>query len=145
MLTSSCPHLCTSTLFMLWDGNQLKKPIHYVYVWPFKKCFFCLKVDGSSAFFQWVKYISFAYIQSLVLAAVAVGNLLLMATEEYLSQMLMVPALQGKLHALPWALVISLALFLFFVFYLTYMFVLRRMQRKLWLNQLQRANLEHAC
>lgn len=24
MLTTSCPHLCTSTLFMLWDGNEIK-------------------------------------------------------------------------------------------------------------------------
>lgn len=28
MLTTSCPRVCTSTLFMLWDGKEIKKPIH---------------------------------------------------------------------------------------------------------------------
>lgn len=60
--------------------------------------FFSLKVDGKSTFIQWVSLTTFP---SLLPAAVAVAKLLLTATK---IAILIVPALQGKLHALPRAL-----------------------------------------
>lgn len=57
MLTSSCPHICTSTLFMLWDSKINSKRLYITSMCnPSKeKCFLALKVDAGSAFFQWVE------------------------------------------------------------------------------------------
>lgn len=122
MLTSSCPHVCTSTLFMLWDGNQPKKPIHYLYVQPFKRCVsFCWKVDRRSTFLQWVKFISFVYIPKPYTSSSGCGQPAINGHKDILvffKSNANGPSFTGQTACIAPSL--GFALILFFVVYLTY-------------------------
>lgn len=96
-------------------------------------CFLALEVDAGSAFFQWVEPRASS-------SGCGLSPGLLMATDKILvfqSQTLTLPALQGRLHASPWALALHSRI--------PALLVQRRTQEELGLDQLQSADLEHAC
>lgn len=92
MLTTSCPHLCTSTLFMLWDGNEIKSQYITSTCKPQSKKLMESLLSVDDIHQLWLHF---------KVSAVAVAKLLLMTTK---IAILMLPVLQGKLHALPRAL-----------------------------------------